>query len=115
MEEQNKNNQTASAVGLETVVRHSFTDTNGKRFVACSECERGGNGSDKDKCAAGWRKIKYDHRGWFCGAEIKGEIIKKKISKSKQRYLRYLEYGDMFNSFLDFCHWDAQPERSWNT
>jgi len=37
-----------------------------------------------------------------------------KLSRSKLRYQRYLEYGDMFHSFLDFCRWDADPERSWN-
>lgn len=37
-----------------------------------------------------------------------------KVSRSKQRYQRYREYGEGFDSFLDFCYWDAQPERSWN-
>lgn len=37
-----------------------------------------------------------------------------KLSRSKERYRRYLEYGDGFYNFLDFCYWDAQPERSWN-
>lgn len=37
-----------------------------------------------------------------------------KVSRSKARYLRFLEYGDMFDSFLEFCRWDAEPERSWN-
>lgn len=35
-------------------------------------------------------------------------------SKSQQRYKRYLEYGDGFHSFIDFCRWDADPEHSWN-
>jgi len=39
---------------------------------------------------------------------------KPKLSKSKARYQRYLEYGDMFESFIDFCRWDAEPERIWN-
>lgn len=37
-----------------------------------------------------------------------------KLTKSKMRYQRYLEYGDMFDRFIDFCRWDADPERSWN-
>ena len=37
-----------------------------------------------------------------------------KVSRSKQRYRRYLEFGDCFESFLDFCRWDAAPDRSWN-
>lgn len=30
-------------------------DTNGKRFVFCHECERGGNGTDPEKCSCGWQ------------------------------------------------------------
>jgi len=37
-----------------------------------------------------------------------------KLTRSQQRYRRFLEYGDMFESFLQFCRWDAEPERSWN-
>jgi hypothetical protein len=37
-----------------------------------------------------------------------------KESRSKQRYSRYREYGDGFDSFLSFCRWDADPARSWN-
>lgn len=37
-----------------------------------------------------------------------------KVSRSKQRYQRFLEYGECFNSFIEFCRWDAEPERSWN-
>ena len=38
----------------------------------------------------------------------------RKPSRHAARYQRYLEYGDGFDSFLQFCRWDAQPERSWN-
>jgi hypothetical protein len=37
-----------------------------------------------------------------------------KLSRSKQRYKRYLEFGDGFDSFIEFCRWDARPENSWN-
>lgn len=36
-------------------------------------------------------------------------------SRSSQRYQRYLEYGDGFESFLDYCRWDSEKERSWNS
>lgn len=36
------------------------------------------------------------------------------ISKAQKRYQRFLEFGDCFDSFIEFCKWDAQPERSWN-
>jgi hypothetical protein len=57
---------------------------------------------------------------WFSVTELGREAVKKespkppKISKSKARYLRYLEMSDGFDSFIDFCRWDAEPERSWN-
>ncbi|MDC8803903.1 hypothetical protein PRZ61_10695 [Halomonas pacifica] len=39
----------------------------------------------------------------------------RRMTRAQQRYKRYLEFGDGFDSFLDFCRWDSQPERSWNT
>jgi len=39
----------------------------------------------------------------------------RKPSRFAARYQRYMEYGDGFDSFLDFCYWDAAPERSWNS
>lgn len=45
-----------------------------------------------------------------------GEMGKvRPITKSQQRYKRFLEYGDGFNSFIEYCRWDAEPERSWNS
>ena len=38
----------------------------------------------------------------------------RKPSRYQARYQRYLEYGDGFNTFIGFCRWDADPERSWN-
>lgn len=37
-----------------------------------------------------------------------------KVSRSKARYKRYLEYGDSFDNFRHFLAWDSEPERSWN-
>jgi hypothetical protein len=94
---------------------HSFNDENGKRWTACCECNRGGNGNDKDKCSAGFKSRTWDKSGCFIGTDIVGEIKSApKVSKSKERYQRYLEYGEMFDSFIEFCRWDAEPERSWN-
>ena len=33
--------------------KFSGKDSRGKEYIDCSECERGGNGSDVDKCSAG--------------------------------------------------------------
>jgi hypothetical protein len=38
----------------------------------------------------------------------------RKASKAAARYQRFLEYGDCFDSFIQFCLWDAEKERSWN-
>lgn len=37
-----------------------------------------------------------------------------KVSKAKARYRRYLEWGDCFKNFIEFCKWDADPKHSWN-
>lgn len=42
--------------------KHSKTDDKGHVYVDCSECDRGGNGQAKDKCACGW-KVKRAKRG----------------------------------------------------
>ena len=47
--------------------KYSEKDIKGKIFVDCSECERGGNGSDKDKCSSGWRVKKGNKGGCFMG------------------------------------------------
>ncbi len=38
----------------------------------------------------------------------------RKATKSQARYARYLSYSDCFESFIDFCYWDADKERTWN-
>jgi hypothetical protein len=45
---------------------------------------------------------------------IENEPIPPKVSKSKQRYKRFLEYGDSFDSFIHFCYWDSDKQRPWN-
>lgn len=44
-----------------------------------------------------------------------GEMgVIRKMTRSQARYKRFLEYGECFSTFVDFCRWDAEPERSWN-
>jgi hypothetical protein len=45
---------------------HSFKDAQGHLWVACNECERGGNGT-KDKCSSGWKCKKFNGTGCFSG------------------------------------------------
>jgi hypothetical protein len=49
----------------------SFYDNKGKLYVDCTECERGINGSDVDKCSAGWRIKRPRHGGCFIGTIIR--------------------------------------------
>lgn len=46
---------------------YSQYDNRGRLKVDCSECERGGNGSDKDKCVCGYKVKKPKNRGCFLG------------------------------------------------
>ncbi len=58
---------------------HSFKDKRGGLWVACSECERGGNGSDPDKCSSGGRCKKFNKTGCFAGTlmdKLKSQPIK---------------------------------------
>ena len=84
-------------------------------FVHCHECNRGGNGNDSEKCSCGWKITAASNLGCFLGSPIVEEVKPPpKRSRSKERYLRYLEYGDCFDSFRHFLSWDAAPEREWN-
>ncbi len=44
-------------------------------YVYCHECNRGGNGDDKDKCSCGWQIKKETSLGCFLG-EPMGEAKK---------------------------------------
>jgi len=37
----------------------------------------------------------------------------RQMTRSQKRYRRFLEFGDGFDSFLDYCRWDSDPKRSW--
>ena len=91
---------------------HSFDDDKGRRWTACCECNRGGRGNDPDKCSCGWQSEDWDSKGCFLGTAIIGDPLKpKKLTRSQKRYRRYLEHGDCFDSFIDFCRWDAEQNR----
>ena len=47
---------------------HSGYDKDGRLFVACSECSRGGNG-DKS-CSAGWNIRRYHGEMCFLGKPL---------------------------------------------
>lgn len=72
-------------------------------MVYCHECNRGGRGNAKDKCACGWKQSRPSSLGCFSGTPIVGEPRKpEKVSRSKQRYLDYLEVSECFDNFRQY-------------
>ena len=48
-------------------------------------------------------------------AALKTQPRPPKLTRSQARYQRFLDLGDMLDmSFIDYCRWDAEPERAWN-
>jgi hypothetical protein len=54
------------------LAKFSRKDTKGKIYVDCSECTRGGKGSDPDKCASGWQIKSGRKGGCYLGVLIEG-------------------------------------------
>lgn len=52
--------------------KYSKKDSRGMLHIDCSECTRGGNGADKDKCAAGWMIKRGNKGGCFVGTLMPG-------------------------------------------
>lgn len=46
--------------------------------------------------------------------EYQGIGLVRKMTRSQQRYQRWLEYNDCFDNFRQFLKWDGLPEHSWN-
>ena len=91
---------------------HSFSDSDGRRWTACCECDRGGNGNDKDKCSCGFKSKTWDMLGCFVGTAIVGPIKPQpKVSRSKRRYQRYIEADGCFDSFRDFLMYETHEHR----
>lgn len=56
--------------------KHSNKDNRGALWVACSECSRGGNGSEKDKCSSGFKVKRFNGLGCFSGSLLPGlEVV----------------------------------------
>ena len=53
-------------------VEFSERDSRGMLVIDCSECDRGGNGNDDDKCSAGYRITKGNLGSCFSGTLIDG-------------------------------------------
>lgn len=63
----------------------SFYDTNGQLYVDCTECERGKNGNDEDKCSCGVRVKVKNRNGCFAGTLISkyADQLKSGIAKDE--------------------------------
>lgn len=86
-----------------------IVDINGKRGVIVKDLGHHiGVVFDGDKPS----QISHCHPTWRVTYLGLGKVPK--MSRSQQRYQRYLEFGDSFESFIDFCRWDSDGERSWN-
>ena len=48
----------------------SFIDSEYRTWVACSECRRGGNGPDENKCTLGGHITEFDGLGCHSGIPI---------------------------------------------
>ena len=79
-------------------------------FTKCCDCDRGGNGNAKDKCACGWNVTLDNKLGCFLGTPIVGERkVHPKVSRSKARYQKYLSVSDCYESFGQFLKYEATP------
>jgi len=88
----------SACVGREVLV-------NGKRGTIVKDCGHHiGVNFDCDKPGV----ISNCHPTW----EVKYFGMRKvrKLTKSQERGQRWLEYGDMFESFMDFVYWDMEQQ-----
>ena len=54
---------------------HSFYDSARMLCVDCSECTRGGNGSDPSKCSCGWKHKKGGRGSCYSGTLMQGITV----------------------------------------
>jgi hypothetical protein len=82
---------------------------NGRAGIIAEDCGHHiGVNFDDDKPGS----ISHCHPTWEVEYLGMGKV--RQMTRSQKRYRRFREYGDMFDSFIDFCRWHDSPERSWN-
>jgi hypothetical protein len=59
-----------------TPAKHSRRDSRGMLYVDCSECTRGGNGTDPNKCSCGWQVKRGRKGGCFVGTLMPALYVK---------------------------------------
>lgn len=78
-------------------------EINGRPGVIASDCGHHlGVNFDDDKPG----RVERCHPTWRVKYLGMGKV--RKPGRSQARYQRFLEYGDSFDSFIDFCRWDSQ-------
>lgn len=86
---------------------------NGRHGIIAEDCGHYiGVNFDDDKAGV----ISHCHPTWEATYGEMGSIrqLTAKQRKSKERGQRWREYGECFNSFMDFVYWHDDPDRSWN-
>lgn len=71
--------------------------------VLCHQCDRGGRGNAKDKCACGWQVAEPSDLGCYCGTPITGTPRPApKLTRSQRRYRAFLSLDGAitFREFL---------------
>ena len=63
---------------------HSFFDRSKRLFIDCSECKKGGNGTEIKGCMIGHRIIKPREYGCFTG-ELLDTITSEEIENGEHR------------------------------
>ena len=82
----------------------SFRDSRGHLCVDCSECTRGGNGSDPDKCCAGWRHKRGGKGQCFAGTPMPGVVEQVDAKQSHLRNLTDREFRAAANALKEARH-----------
>jgi hypothetical protein len=84
-------------------------------WTACYQCNRGGNGNDKDLCSCGWKHTTDNSLGCYVGTSIVGKPKQhKKLTKSQERYKKYLSVADCFESFFQFLKYESMQKAGAN-
>ena len=94
--------------GVDVKMNQCVTVNGRKGLVIADKGAHLGVNFDDDKPGV----ISFVHPTWKVEY---GDIgVPRKPTASQQRYQRFLEYGDSFSSFVEYCRWDGSKERSWN-
>ncbi len=90
--------------------KHSYKDSKGILWVACSECDRGSNGDDKEKCSCGCRSKKFNGLGCFIGT-LMSKYETQEILMSKNRILTIELSEEINNGIIKLTEKDTKNSK----